>query len=66
MATGIGLLGVITAALASWFVEKVAEVRANEARTQADISDVLAEVRVLRDEMRRRAEDAPPQAERAK
>lgn len=65
MATGIGLLGVITAALASWFVEKVAEVQGKEARTQADVLDVLAEVRALRDEMRRRACGAPPPAERA-
>ena len=37
MLTGIALLGVITAALASWFVEKVAEV-----------TDLTAEVRALR------------------
>ena len=33
MVTGIALLGVITAALASWFVEKVGEVQAAEQRT---------------------------------
>jgi hypothetical protein len=30
MVTGIALLGVITAAIASWFVEKVSEVNADE------------------------------------
>ena len=31
---GIALVGVVTAALASWFVEKVAEVQAAQARTE--------------------------------
>ena len=48
MLTGIALLGVITAALASWFVEKVAEVQAAEERTEEEVSDLVAEVKGLR------------------
>lgn len=48
MLTGIALLGVVTASLASWFVEKVAEVKAAEGRTEAEVSDLAAEVRALR------------------
>ena len=47
MLTGIALLGVITAALASWFVEKLAEVQAAEERTEEGVSDLVAEVRSL-------------------
>ena len=48
MLTGIALLGVITAALASWFVEKVAEAQAAEERVEAEVIDLAAEVRALR------------------
>ncbi|MGO4340685.1 potassium channel family protein [Pedococcus sp. 2YAF34] len=51
MLTGIALLGVITAALASWFVEKVAEVQAAEARTEVEVLDLSVEVRALRQEI---------------
>jgi voltage-gated potassium channel len=51
MVTGIALVGVVTAALASWFVEKVAEVQAAERRTEAEVSDLAAEVRALRREL---------------
>ena len=51
MLTGIALLGVITAALASWFVEKVAEVQAAEERTEEEVADLVAEVRRLRQEV---------------
>lgn len=51
MVTGIALVGVVTAALASWFVEKVAEVQAAEQRTEAEVSDLAAEVRALRREL---------------
>jgi voltage-gated potassium channel len=52
MVTGIALLGVITAALASWFVEKLAEVQAAEERTEEEVTDLAAEVRALRAELR--------------
>jgi voltage-gated potassium channel len=46
MLGGIALLGVVTAALASWFVEKTAEIRAaEEERTEATLDEVLAELR---------------------
>ncbi|WP_460968009.1 potassium channel family protein [Pedococcus soli] len=51
MMTGIALLGVITASLASWFVERVAEVQAAEERTGEGVSDLAAEVRALRAEI---------------
>jgi voltage-gated potassium channel len=51
MLTGIALLGVITAALASWFVEKVAEVQAAEERTEEEVADLVAEVRSLRQDI---------------
>lgn len=51
MLTGIALLGVITAALASWFVEKVAEVQAAEERNEAEVTDLAAEVRALRQDI---------------
>jgi voltage-gated potassium channel len=53
MLTGIALLGVITAALASWFVERIATVEAAERQTQRDLDLVLAELRQLRDEIGR-------------
>lgn len=61
MLTGIALLGVITAALASWFVEKVAEVQAAEERTEAEVTDLAAEVRALRREIaaQRQERDQP-------
>lgn len=51
MVTGIALVGVVTAALASWFVEKLAEVQVAEQRTEVEIADVAAEVRALRREL---------------
>ena len=48
MVTGIALLGVITAAIASWFVEKVGEVKAAEDRTAIAVVELAGEVRALR------------------
>ena len=58
MVTGIALLGVITAALASWFVEKLAQVQAAEERTEEEVTDLAAEVRALRAEVRALHHDA--------
>jgi voltage-gated potassium channel len=52
MATGIALLGVVTAALASWFVEKIAQVQAAEQQTERSVLDVAGEIRALREEVR--------------
>lgn len=51
MLTGIALVGVVTAALASWFVERLAEVQAAEERTEEEVSGLVAEVRALREEL---------------
>ena len=51
MLTGIALLGVVTAALASWFVERLADAQASEARTDAEIVDLGVEVHALRAEI---------------
>lgn len=51
MLTGIALLGVVTAAIASWFVERMSEVAVAEARTEAEVSDLVVEVRALRGEI---------------
>jgi voltage-gated potassium channel len=48
MLAGIALLGVITAAVASWFVEHVRRLEAAESRTQADLAAIVAELRELR------------------
>jgi len=45
MLGGIALLGVITAALASWFIEKTTEISAAEKRTEATLDQVLTELR---------------------
>lgn len=57
MLGGIALLGVLTAALASWFVEKTADLTAAEERTQSTLDQLVAEVQ----ELRRRL-DAHPDA----
>ena len=54
MLTGIALLGVVTAAFASWFVEKLAQVQAAEAETGAEVADLAEEVRALRAELAER------------
>lgn len=53
MVTGIALLGVITAAIASWFVERVGEVQAAEDRTAQQVAELAAEVRALREHLDR-------------
>ncbi len=68
MATGIALVGVVTAALASWFVERLSDVEQVEQRTSATVDELLSEVRQLRRELTAlsgergpyRAEAAPP------
>lgn len=54
MLAGIALLGVVTASVASWFIEKISELTTAEARTErVTLDHVLAEVRELRAEVRR-------------
>jgi voltage-gated potassium channel len=69
MLAGIAVLGVVTAGLASWFVEKVLDLdeetdreegeRAHAAEAAADQA-VLAELRALRAEVARLSDGAPP------
>jgi voltage-gated potassium channel len=52
MLAGIALLGVVTATLASWLVERVrAENVADRAATVAHVEELMAEVRALRTEL---------------
>jgi voltage-gated potassium channel len=52
MCTGIALLGVVTAALASWFVEKLAQVASAEEQTEQSLTDLTGELRAVRAELR--------------
>jgi len=52
MLAGIALLGIVTASLASWLIDKVREVEEHaQAATRADVASLTAEVRALRDEL---------------
>jgi voltage-gated potassium channel len=55
MIGAIGLVGSITATLASWIVQRIAveEVAMSEAATAADIEELGADIRQLADELRR-------------
>jgi voltage-gated potassium channel len=53
MFTGIALLGIVTASLASWLIDKVREVEEHtQAATRADVVALAAEVHALREELR--------------
>ena len=52
MLAGIALLGIVTASLASWLIDKVREVEEHaQAATRADMITLTAEVRALRAEL---------------
>jgi len=60
MVSGIALLGLVTATLASWLVERVAETtEADQAATRAQVEELTSEVRALRGQL---AAIAPPPA----
>jgi len=48
MVVGIALLGVVTATVAAFFVSRLQDVQEAEERTEATLSDVLAELREVR------------------
>ncbi|MFI7613302.1 potassium channel family protein [Nonomuraea terrae] len=48
MIAGIALLGVVTAAIASWFVERFERTAAADRRTEAELAQVTAELVELR------------------
>lgn len=51
MVTGIALLGVVTAAIASWFVEKMSEAQEADQRTEQELAQLTAEIRALREQL---------------
>lgn len=51
MLGGITLIGVVTATLASWIVERVSEEQAESSASKADILELQAELRALRDRL---------------
>ena len=52
MLAGIALLGIVTASLASWLLDKVREVEEHaQAATRADMAALTVEVRALRAEL---------------
>jgi len=55
MVAGIALLGVVTAALASWFVERIGRVEKAEAHTRGELADLAEEVRQLRSALDRQS-----------
>ncbi|MGP3921530.1 potassium channel family protein [Nonomuraea sp. 10N515B] len=62
MLSGIALLGVVTASIAAWFVERFQETSAAETRNQADLRLVLTELEKLRsrvDEISQRRPSSP-------
>ncbi|QSB14660.1 ion transporter [Natronosporangium hydrolyticum] len=51
MLCGIGLLGFVTGSLASWVMERISTVASTTEQTQAELTDVVAELRQLRAEV---------------
>lgn len=51
MVVGIALLGVVTAAIAAWFIQRLRPVEEAEARTEATLADVLDELRRLHERL---------------
>lgn len=51
MLGGIALVGLVTATLASWFMERFSEVRESEARTKAEVAALVEEITLLRAEL---------------
>ena len=53
MVTGIAMLGVVTASIAAWFVDRLQRVADAEQETQATLDDVLTELAELKAELQR-------------
>jgi voltage-gated potassium channel len=51
MLMGIALLSVVTATVASWFVDRISEVRVCEERTEESLGELLREIHQLREEV---------------
>lgn len=66
MIGGITLVGVVTASLASWIVERVSETdTAHQAASSAEIAELRHEVRRLADQLRRVAAHTEPESQRS-
>lgn len=54
MLAGIALLGIVTASLATWLIDRIRQVEEeSEAATRRDVAALTSEVRALRDEIAR-------------
>jgi voltage-gated potassium channel len=53
MLSGIALVGVVTASLASWFVERIGAVEAAEDATQRELARLVVELRSIREDLAR-------------
>ena len=60
MLAGIALLGVVTATVAAWFVDRVTEVRQSEAATQVQVAALHDEIRALRAQLDAQASPLVP------
>ncbi|ASN23208.1 ion transporter [Streptomyces pluripotens] len=60
MVGGIALAGLVTATLASWFMDRFSELRDSEARTNSEITALTEEVRRLREELHMRGAVSAP------
>ncbi|MCH0573066.1 potassium channel family protein [Streptomyces sp. MUM 136J] len=59
MVGGIALAGLVTATLASWFMDRFSELRATEAQTTSEVAVLTEEVRRLRDELHAQRHPGP-------
>ncbi|MDX6256564.1 MAG: voltage-gated potassium channel [Frankiales bacterium] len=50
MVVGISVLGVVTASVAAWFVDQLRDVREAERREDTTLTEVMAELRAIREE----------------
>ena len=50
MLVGISVLGVVTAAVAAWFVDQLRDVQEAEQREETTLTEVMAELRAIREE----------------
>jgi len=51
MLMGIALLSIVTATVASWFVDRISQARLAEERTESSVQELVREVRLLREEV---------------
>lgn len=62
MIAGIAVLGVVTASVAAWFVQRVTAVTQAETATRVEVEALTEEIRALRSEIRREATGERPSA----